>query len=77
MITSPSRSEETPLVETASSNSYKLSMQKLGRNSEMCHPRCVYKLIGGGVKSITQQVYMMMFIREDDITTCFGLFRPS
>ena len=32
-------------------------------NSEMCHTRCVYKLIGGGVKSITQQVYLMMFIR--------------
>ena len=29
--------------------------------SEMCHPRCVYKLIGGGIKSITQ-VYLMMFI---------------
>ena len=31
--------------------------------SEMCHPRCVYKLIGGGIRSITQQVYLMMFIR--------------
>jgi len=29
----------------------------------MCHPRCVYKLIGEGIKSITQQVYLMMFIR--------------
>ena len=33
------------------------------KNSEMCHPRCVYKLIGGGIKSITQQVYLIMFIR--------------
>jgi len=24
--------------------------------SEMRHPRCVYKLIGGGIKSVTQQV---------------------
>ena len=22
-------------------------------NSEMCHPRCVYKLIGSGIKSVT------------------------
>ena len=32
-------------------------------NSEMCRPCCVYKVIGGGIKSITQQVYLMMFIR--------------
>jgi hypothetical protein len=32
-------------------------------NSEMCHHRCVYKLIGRGTKSITQQVHLMMFIR--------------
>ena len=31
-------------------------------DSEMCHPRCVYKLIGGSIQSITQQVYLMMFI---------------
>ena len=30
----------------------------------MCHPRCVYKLIGGGIKSITQQVYLMLFINR-------------
>ena len=45
--------------------------------SEMCHPRCVYQLIGGGIMSITQQVYLMMFIRGWWKTTCFGLFRPS
>jgi len=30
---------------------------------EMCHPRCVYKLLGRGIKSITQQVYLVMFSR--------------
>ena len=38
------------------------SVQK-GHNSEMCHPRCVYKSIGRDIKSITQQVYLMTFIR--------------
>ena len=39
---------------------------KTGRciiTSEMCHRRCVDKLIGRGIKSITQQVYLLMFIR--------------
>ena len=39
-------------------------LQAISRqNSDMCHPRCVYKLIGGGIESITQQVYLIMFIR--------------
>ena len=40
-----------------------LSLTQVMHNSETCHPRCVYKLIDGGIKSITQQVYIIMFIR--------------
>ena len=47
-------------------------------NSEMCHPRCVYEwIIGIWVQSITQQVYLTRFIEDENITTCFGLIRPS
>ena len=34
-------------------------------------------LIGIWVQSITQQVYLTMFIEDENITTCFGLIRPS
>ena len=29
------------------------------------------------VQSITQQVFLTMFIEDENITTCFGLIRPS
>ena len=28
------------------------------------------------MQSITQQVYLTMFIEDENITTCFGLIRP-
>ena len=34
-------------------------------------------IIGIWVQSITQQVYLTMFIEDENITTCFGLIRPS
>jgi len=34
-------------------------------------------IIGIWVQSITQQVYLTMFIEDENIITCFGLIRPS
>ena len=56
--------EHCSSIKVHASNNFTLGLLLLRmRIAEMCHPRCVYKLIGGGIKSITQQVYLMMFIR--------------
>jgi len=47
---------------TIASGPDRFNPEEIIAGSEMCHPRCVYKFIGGGIKSITQQVYLMMFI---------------
>jgi len=44
-------------------------------NSEMCHPRCVFKLYGelNSVKNATLNIWLNGGVISNGKTTCFGL----